>query len=118
MNALLRFGSLFDAKDDPARVAPPSVSALDGFGAGPDRATRNFGFDDFTPEIQRGLIRDHLRQWPCDSGLLGEAINEHRLAASIQAAFLAGDVEQLGKLVDVAMREYLGAEYKRMKEDA
>lgn len=117
MNSLTRFANFFDVRDNPARVAPPDESSrLESFGVGPDRRTTPFGFADFDEAKQRGLIRDHLRKWPCDGGLLGEAINEHRLAGSIQEAFLSGDVVQLGKLVDRAMREYLGAEYERTKE--
>lgn len=117
MNVLTRFSSLFDVCDDSTRVAPPMPGArAAGFGVGPARSTKPFGFADFNEDKQRNLLRDHLRKVPSDGDLLGEAINSHRLAGSIKEAFLVGDKAQLGFLVDRAMREYLGDEYVRVRE--
>lgn len=74
----------------------------------PVEIERQTPFDMLDDQQQRNLIRDHMRRWPVDEGLIGEAINEHALSGAIAAAFFVGDIEQVGKLTDRAIREYIG----------
>jgi hypothetical protein len=109
MNSLMRFGSIFDVADDPRRVAPPGCAP----GEKDIPEDNEPMFDELHEPDQRSTIRDYLRKWPYERGLLGEAINEHRYNGQIEAAFFANDIAQLGTLVDIAIREYLGAQVQR-----
>lgn len=57
---------------------------------------------------QREAIEEWWTQKTYQQGLLGEAVNEHRLYPQIRAAFVAGNTAELGRLVDQAVREYCG----------
>lgn len=65
-------------------------------------------FCDLSAQEQREAIEEWWTQKTYQQGLLGEAVNEHRLYPQIRAAFVAGDTAELGRLVDQAVREYCG----------
>lgn len=63
-------------------------------------------FDKLALAEQRELIRDLLRD---DNSLLGEAVNESRLSASMLKAYTEGDLLEYAMLSDICIREYLGS---------
>lgn len=65
-------------------------------------------FCDLSAQEQREAIEEWWTQKTYQQGLLGEAVNEHRLYPQIRAAFVAGNTAELGRLVDQAVREYCG----------
>jgi|GEM_PF-3479520 hypothetical protein len=65
-------------------------------------------FCDLSAQEQREAIEEWWTQKTYQEGLLGEAVNEHRLYPQIRAAFVAGNTAELGRLVDQAVREYCG----------
>lgn len=57
---------------------------------------------------QRTEICNYLHRFPHQRGLIGEAVNEHKLGVQIESAFFSNNQAQLATLVDTAIREYLG----------
>lgn len=64
-------------------------------------------WEDLSDDEQRAEIMDHLQAHPEDVGLLGEAVNESSYDVKIREAFKAGDDAELGRLVRLAIFEYM-----------
>lgn len=56
---------------------------------------------------QREAIQTYMDKYVVQLGLFGEALNEHAFSARIAKAFYSGDTAELGRLMDIALREYI-----------
>lgn len=65
-------------------------------------------FSDLPEQQQRAEIAAYWARETYQQGMAGEAINEHASHAAIREAFRLGDTAELGRLVDRAIREYVG----------
>lgn len=74
-------------------------------------------FSDLAIDEQRSMIRDHLCKFYCDKGLIGEAINQVLVIDRILEAFFANDKDEVARLFDVAVRDYIGAEIQRLWDE-